>query len=264
VENGISVHTAGPVTTAPVWLKLQRTDAVITAYYRKETTDAWTMIDQETLANLPADPLVGLAVSSHVDGSVATASFSRVAIQNTLPLAGRAIGTGSGSLAQDGVTITATGRGADIWGSADAFFFVSMPYQNDVTITARVDSVTGSEAWAKAGVMIREDVTAGSRHVMAVITPGKGVAMQYRSTPGGASLQAADIPGVAPAWVRLTKRNGSFTASWSKDGEDWTDLGSVDVPFASTQFYIGLPLTSHTAAASASAVFDDVAVGPPF
>jgi hypothetical protein len=263
VENGISVHTPGPAITAPVWLKLQRSGTVITAYYRQQTTDAWTKIDEESFSALPNELLVGLAVTSHADGQVASASFSHVTLQGTLPLSGHAIGTGSGSFTTNGVTIAATGRGADIWARADAFFYVAMPYSNDLTITARVRSITGTQAWVKAGVMIREDLSAGSRHVMAVVTPEKGVAMQYRSTPGGSSVQAADVPGAAPAWVRLVRSNGTFTASWSSDGERWIVLGTVHVSFATTNFYIGLPLTSHDAAASASATFDDIAVGPP-
>jgi hypothetical protein len=267
-ENGISVHTAGPATTAPVWLKLQRKGDVITAYYRKTITDFWAAVDRQTLTNLPTTVLVGLAVGSHADGLVANASFSRVAIQALLPLTGRAVGAGSGSVTTDGVIFTTAGRGADIWGTADAFYFVSMTWPNDVTITARVRSIPNTHAWAKAGVMIRENLTAGSRHVMAVVTPGEGVAMQYRSTPGAASLQAANVAGAAPAWVRLsvaitsgTTRSGTFTSSWSSDGEHWTTLGSVTMPFPVSEFYLGLPVTSHNATTSTSAVFDDVVVG---
>jgi FG-GAP-like repeat len=263
-ENGVSVHTAGPATTAPVWLKLQRTDTMITAYYRKATTDAWTTIGHETLADLPAAPLVGLAVSSHVDGKVASASFSRVVVQRALPLAGYVVGAGAGSLTTNGVSRTITGKGADIWGTADAFFYASMPFENDLTITTRVRSIRPTDPWSKAGVMIREDLTAGSRHVMAVVTPGKGVAMQYRPTPDGASVQAIDVAGAAPAWLRLSKGNDVFTASWSADGENWTVLGSVRVPFAARQFYIGLPVTSHDTVSATSVTFDDVAVDPPF
>ncbi|MGH9142367.1 MAG: hypothetical protein ACRD2I_14640 [Vicinamibacterales bacterium] len=245
-----------------MWLKLQRSDSVITAYYRKMTTDAWTTIDHQAFTALPGTLLVGLAVTSHADGRIASASFSDVTIQTALPLEGRTIGTASGSVTTSGVTLTTTGRGADIWGSADAFYYVSMPYSSDVTVTARVRSIAGTEAWAKAGVMIRDDLTPGSRHVMAVVTPGKGVAMQYRSSPGAASVQAADVAGAAPAWVRLVRSDDTFTASWSIDGEHWTVPGSVHVTFAATQFYLGLPVTSHTAAGSASAVFDDVTIGP--
>jgi hypothetical protein len=38
----------------------------------------------------------------------------------------------------------------------------------------------------------------------------------------------------------------------------------VQVPFATTELYVGLPVTSHHASSSASAVFDDVEVGSPF
>ncbi|MCU1385752.1 MAG: hypothetical protein JWL71_4449 [Acidobacteria bacterium] len=262
VENGVSVNTDGPATTAPVWLKLHRDGAVITAYYRKATTDAWTTIGRQTIAGLPDTPLVGLAVSSHADGKVATASFSNVTLRRTSPLSGTAIGTGSGSLTSDGVSYTVTGNGADIWGTADAFYYVSMPRSDDVTITARVRSLAATHDSAKAGVMIREDLTAGSRQVMTVVMPGKGVAMQYRATPRAASVQAAAAAGHAPGWVRLTlsRSSATFTSSWSSDGEHWTVIGTVHLSFAASTFYVGLPVSSHTTSTSTTAVFDDVAV----
>ena len=108
--------------------------------------------------------------------------------------------------------------------------------------------------------MLRENLTAGSRHVMTVVTPGKGISMQYRSTPGGPSLQAASIPGSAPGWVRLAKRGATFTSSWSKDGVTWITLATIDLPFTST-FYVGLPVTSHNTSLTATAVFDDLWFG---
>ncbi|MGE3404548.1 MAG: FG-GAP repeat domain-containing protein [Vicinamibacterales bacterium] len=42
---------------------------------------------------------------------------------------------------------------------------------------------------AQAGLMFRESLPPGSTHVMAIVSAGKGVAMQYRPTTGGASLQ---------------------------------------------------------------------------
>ena len=266
VQNGASVHTAGPVTTAPVWVQLQRTGDVITAYSRKTTADPWIKIGDETIAGLASVPFVGFAVTSHADGRVATASFSGLQV-DAATFAGHVIGTGSGSFTTDAFVVTANGRGADIWGSADAFFYVAMKQQRGVTITARVRSITPTDVWSKAGVMIRENLTAGSRHVMTVVTPGKGVAVQYRPAPGASSLQAANVAGAAPAWVRLSLDSvaaGNFTAAWSSNGFSWTVLGTVHVPFAGSQFYIGLPVTSHNAAASASAVFDAVTVTGAF
>jgi len=262
VEDGASVNTAGPATTAPVWVKLSRVGDVITAYYRKTTTDFWTVVGSETLAGLGSDVLVGLAVSSHADGSVATATFSNVVVELATPWVGRPIGAATGSVTTDGVLFTTTGKGPDIWGSADAFYFVSFSWPvGDVTITARVKGVSNAHAWSKAGVMIRESLSAGSKHVMMVVTPGKGIAMQYRKSTGGDSAQAAQVPGVAPAWVRLVKHIDTVTASWSTDGEHWTTLGSTSVAFAGNTFYIGLPITSHNTGAFTTATFDDVRVG---
>ena len=74
-------------------------------------------------------------------------------------------------------------------------------------ITARVRSVSNTHAWAKAGVMFRQspESIAQSPHVMVVVTPGKGVAMQYRPQFSAPSLQVAVRAGVAPQWVRLTQ-----------------------------------------------------------
>jgi hypothetical protein len=175
---------------------------------------------------------------------------------------GGAICTATGSLTTDGVLFTTTGTGADIWGQADAFYFVSFPWSlGDVTITARVKSVSNAHAWSKAGVMLRENLAAGSKHVMAVVTPGKGIAMQYRTSTSGDSAQVSQVPGVAPAWVRVVKRVNTVTAAWSIDGEQWNTLGSTTITFTRNTFYVGLPTTSHNAGASTTATFDDVRVG---
>jgi VCBS repeat protein len=118
VENGTSIHTAGPATTAPVWVKLERTGDEIAAYSRTSSTDAWTLIGGQTLVNFAFDAVAGLAVTSHVDGTVATASFLRVQIEHMSPLTGSAIGAGTGSMTADGAAFKVDGHGADIWGTA--------------------------------------------------------------------------------------------------------------------------------------------------
>lgn len=104
--------------------------------------------------------------------------------------------------------------------------------------------------------MVRESLDPGSMHVMAVVTPGKGVAMQYRATTGGTSGNAG-IAGTAPRWVRITRRDRTFTTYASDDFSTWTTIGSVTIPM-SLDVYIGLPVTSHSASATATAAFDDI------
>jgi hypothetical protein len=131
---------------------------------------------------------------------------------------------GSASYA-DG-TFTLHGSGADIWGSADAFHFAFQPLEGDGSIVARVASLTHTHAWAKAGVMVRENLDADARHAMVVVTPGNGVSFQHRASTGGssASTTVADI--LAPHWVKLTRAGNTFTAHQSPDGVTWTPVGS--------------------------------------
>lgn len=137
-----------------------------------------------------------------------------------------------------------------------------MPWAStEVTITARVRSLVNTHVWAKAGVMIREDLTPGSRHVMTVVTPGKGVSLQWRPAPNASSQLAPNAAGVAPGWVRLSRTGDNFTSSWSTDGEHWTTVGSVTVRFGTSGvLYVGLPVSSHNPGATTTAVFDDVMV----
>jgi hypothetical protein len=211
---------------------------------------------------VPSSVLVGLAVSSHVDGTIASAQFDNVVIGAVQPFTSTDIGAVglSGTTTTNAAGVTLEGSGADIWGTADAFRYHYMTLSGDWTITARVGSIENTHAWAKAGVMFRDSLSANARHVMAIVSPGKGVALQYRAAPGGVSAQAALRAGTAPEWLRLTRADTEFTAFVSEDGVTWTVLGSVTVPMPVT-IRVGLPVTSHNNATLATAQFTDVFVG---
>ena len=75
----------------------------------------------------------------------------------------------SGSATHSSGTFTISASGADIWGTSDQFHFVYRPITGDVEIIARIASITTqAHRWAKSGVMIRESLTAESRHAMMV------------------------------------------------------------------------------------------------
>jgi hypothetical protein len=201
VANGDSVHTAGPLTAAPVWLKLVRNGDQISSYSRKATTNFWTLIGRQTLPGLAGMVQAGLAVTSHHDGRLATAVFSRLSAEPLpmwLPLR---VGRAAGSAASDGALFIVNGSGADIWNGADAFEFVETGWRGDVVITARVRTLENTHAWAKAGVMLRESLAPESKQVDLFVSPGKGVAISTAPPTGGA----------APAWRAFQARrlNGS-------------------------------------------------------
>jgi hypothetical protein len=76
---------------------------------------------------------------------------------------------GSASYANNTYTVQASG--SDIWTATDAFHFVYQSLTGDGSITARVASISNTNQWAKAGVMIRESLAANSKESSLVVTP---------------------------------------------------------------------------------------------
>jgi regulation of enolase protein 1 (concanavalin A-like superfamily) len=166
----------------------------------------------------------------------------------------------SGTLVQSGSTMLVNGSGADIWGTADEFRFVYMPLNGDGTITAKVDCMQNTGAWAKAGVMIRESLDPGSRYAIAFLTPSNGTALQQRASRNGSSSGVTSTTGLsAPYWLRLTRSGTTFTASQSADGITWTTLGSTNINMASNT-YAGLAVCSVKDGTLCQALFSSVSL----
>jgi len=167
----------------------------------------------------------------------------------------------TGSATESGGTFTVRGAGADVWNNADAFHYVSQPVTGDVDIVARVATVENVAAWVKAGVMVRETLTAGSAHAFMIVSAGKGLAFQRRVSTGGLSTNTSGGAGVAPRWVKLQRRGNTITAYHSADGATWTLVGS-DTFAMGANVQVGLAVSSHDATRLATVTFDNVNVTP--
>jgi regulation of enolase protein 1 (concanavalin A-like superfamily) len=262
---GTSTHTAGGAGTAPRWVRLSRQGNVVSAWVSTDAT-SWTLVGRDTIA-LPATALVGLAVSSHTTSQLATASFSGVSISSmasaSLPdgWGSRDIGTvgvAGSSVASEG-TYTVRGAGADIWGTADAFRFVYRPLSGDGSIVARLRTVTGPQAWTKAGVMIRDSLNPGSAHAFMLVSAGRGLALQYRPSAGAITNHISGGAGTAPRWLRVARTGNMVTASVSTNGTTWATVGQVSVTLAPS-VWVGLAVTSHDPTRLATGTFDSVTV----
>ena len=148
-------------------------------------------------------------------------------------------------------------------GPADAFHFVNQTLSADGTVAAQVTSQTNTSPWAKAGVMLREASDPGSPYYAALVTPGNGVAVQWRTAQGGSSSALA-VAGTVPTYLQVARyTSGStvyFTAYTSPDGTTWTAVpGSTQTVAGLTGTLLaGLAVTSHNALALDTTVFDDV------
>jgi hypothetical protein len=175
------------------------------------------------------------------------------------PWAGQDIGSVgvAGSDAESGGLFTVGGAGADIWGTMDAFRYVYEPLSGDGSIVAHVTGLGNTNAWAKAGVMIRETLSADSKFADVVVTPASGTAFQRRTTTGASASSTTGPAGAAPLWVKIERAGNLFTGSVSSDGVTWTVIGSDTIAMAAT-VYIGLAVTSHDATVATTATLDSV------
>ena len=80
---GLSTSTSGGLLTAPYFVSLTRSGTTITASMSSDGS-TWTTVGSDTFA-MPQTIYVGLAVSSHVYGTIATATFASTAVTSTPP-----------------------------------------------------------------------------------------------------------------------------------------------------------------------------------
>lgn len=169
---------------------------------------------------------------------------------------------GSGSATSG--TFTVGGSGADAWGAADAFHFVYQRLNGNTQFVAKVTGVQNTNAWAKAGVMIREDLTPGSRNAFFLISAASGASFQSRTAPGGTSSSTVTTGVAAPYWIKLCRSGDNFTAYRSPDGVTWTLTAATRVVGMQPVIYAGLAVTSHNNASKCTATFTNVQfLAPP-
>jgi hypothetical protein len=158
-------------------------------------------------------------------------------------------------------TNTVTGSGADIWNDSDQFHFAFKTLTGPGSISAKVDSVGNTDAWAKAGVMIRETLEAGAKHAMMVVTPSSGISFQRRFDTDGASSDTTTGGITAPYWVKIERDlAGNFTAYSSTDGTNWQVQGDPQPFQMASNAYIGLAVTAHNASQTCEAKFSNVTI----
>jgi hypothetical protein len=165
----------------------------------------------------------------------------------------------AGSANHSSGTFTVTASGADVFDFADEFRFVYQPFSGNTTVTVRVGSLTNTNAWAKAGVMIRESLNANASHAAMLLTPSNGFNFQYRNGTGSGSTAAGSASGAIPNYVRITRSGNTLTGFSSTNGTSWTQIGTVTITMPSS-VYVGFFATSHNDGTLTTATFTNVAV----
>ncbi len=262
-------------------------------FYRQKTVDAsaadWQWItDYYDQFNRPLGAPLGDAVK---DGYIYSRSFercdlyldlktdsggkfSRILWKNDI---GRPALAGSGASNTDDI-YTLQGSG-NISGNADNFFYLSDLHYGNGTVTARIDSLSASNAAAKAGIMFRErnepattysdwaeDYTAaysngtilasGARTVALLRDAAGQIQMVFRPATNGMLQTAGTVDAGYGPYARLVRSGDTFTGQCSPDGTTWTNIAQVTLSMAE-KVEMGMAVTSGDNAVLAKATFSD-------
>jgi glucan 1,3-beta-glucosidase len=151
------------------------------------------------------------------------------------------------------------GGGSDIWGERDQFRFLHQPVDGDFELTATVASLDDTDQYAKAGLMLRESLDPAAPHVLLSVFPSGEVQLAQRAIAGGGTQgspgREARFPDIR---LRLVRRGDTVTASTSKDGAEWTEVGSHKVAW--TGGFVGLVALSHDKDQLTRAAYRDVSL----
>jgi Carbohydrate binding module (family 35) len=147
------------------------------------------------------------------------------------------------------------------------------------TIETEVTAQQDMTGFAKAGLMVRNDMTGSGSSPEGVIlfeSPSGGIQLEWDSN-GGDNINSVGppngtIPESLPVYLELVRDGDSYTGYYSYDGADWLTVGTATVPDQNATQNInqdaGLFVTSHAAGSPGQAVFNGLtttatATAPP-
>jgi PA14 domain len=195
---------------------------------------------------------------------------------------------GSAVVNADG-TITITGGGADIWGTADGGYYYYTKVSGQAwNAVMRVQSLTGPDNWSKCELMVRQDDGSGAAFPqaddafiaqMTTRTGGQNeVGEQYRAVANGSANWQEDSPVVRPTypntWLRVQRFGSVFRIQQGTDGKNWDTYITIDTATTATPdfngvpwpdpIYVGAAVTAHndSDANGAVAVVSDLSITP--
>jgi cytochrome c len=159
--------------------------------------------------------------------------------------------------------------GNNMWQGTDEYGAVYLPRAAGQrwTATAKVVRQGNSNASAKAGLIVRNNVTApGSSPGYAAMTMRAGLGFEWlRDADGTGTLDASTGASTTsyPAWVRIVRDGNQYYGYWSKDGQNFTRVGDpVTLPGAATAQDIGLVVTAHSPSATSEVEFSGFSLVP--
>lgn len=151
------------------------------------------------------------------------------------------------------------GKGANIWGQADAFHFLWKQASGDIALFADSAFVgAGKNPHRKVVLMIRQTLDSGSPYADVAIHGDGMISLQYRTQPGEQTRELRSTTTGPGATVRLERHGDQFNIIVNKPGLDQDELPNLTTVVMKDPVYVGIGMTSHEADVSETALVSNV------
>jgi hypothetical protein len=167
----------------------------------------------------------------------------------------------AGSVAYHTGVFRVRSSGTNALGTEDSCHFVFKPASGTSEVIARVTKVQLTDPWARAGLMMRESLAAGSRNVFLSVTAARGGVFQWREKLGEETSVTLDRSFAVPCWLKLKREGSTFTAFRSRNGSQWALVDKVTMS-ATKDLYVGMAVVSVRGSMLNESVFEEVEEGP--
>ena len=196
--------------------------------------------ETEVWAEVVLTNLAGVTFASEPDDAMLDES-GQLQMELPSPWVSEDVGSAShaGSVAYRAGVFRLRNSGTNALGAEDSCHFVFKPVSGTSELVARVTRVQLTDPWARAGLMMRESLAAGSRNVFLSVTAARGGVLQWRERLGEETRVTLDRSFSAPCWLKLKREGSTFTALRSRNGAHWTVVDKVTIA-VTKDLYVGM------------------------
>lgn len=153
------------------------------------------------------------------------------------------------------------GGGQDIWGERDEFRFVWQEMAGNFEMEACVVEFDEAHMYSKAGLMLRNQPTPESAHILLHVFPDGRVAVGYRDRDGGTMRETKFPIRSFPIHLKLVRRGDSVRAMYrSLEDPGWRDAGEWPCEWMKERVCAGVAVLSHDRRFLARAAFDKLRI----
>jgi hypothetical protein len=166
---------------------------------------------------------------------------------------------------QSGTQLGIRAQGADLWDSINEYGSIYLPgaEHDGSTTTVKINSQAATDVWAKAGIMVRNDITNASTSpgfLALVETPSNGYLLDWDSNGDGRlDSQASVGTATYPSWLKLVRSGTTYSGYYSTDETTWHLVGTATVSSAAATQDVGVAATSHAPGTTGEVDFDHFA-----